>query len=43
VGAMAVGGVMLAMSTDNPCMSYCIMSQCCDCICSIIGAEARRR
>ena len=42
MGVVAYFGTMLAMSTNNPCLGSCIMSQCIDCICSATMGERRR-
>jgi len=42
LGVVAGFGVTLAMSSNNPCLSYCIISQCIDCICSATAGERRR-
>lgn len=42
MGVVAYFGTLLAMSTNNPCLGYCIMSQCIDCICSATMGERRR-
>ncbi|MHA2031217.1 MAG: hypothetical protein ACW99Q_17695, partial [Candidatus Kariarchaeaceae archaeon] len=43
LGVIGYFGTQLAMSTNSPCLSYCIMSQVCDCVCSAMGAENRRK
>ncbi|MHA2277351.1 MAG: zinc-ribbon domain-containing protein [Candidatus Kariarchaeaceae archaeon] len=45
IGAVAGGGALLIMSVSagNPCLGYCMADACCDCICSAINAESRRR
>lgn len=43
LGVVGYFGTMLAMSTDSMCLSYCIMNQLCNCICSSIDSDNRRR
>lgn len=42
MGVVAYFGTIFAMSTNNPCLGYCIMSQCINCICSATMGERRR-
>ncbi|OLS24803.1 MAG: hypothetical protein HeimC2_21090 [Candidatus Heimdallarchaeota archaeon LC_2] len=43
LGVVGYFGTKLAMSTNNPCLSYCIMNQLCNCICSTMNSSNRRR
>ncbi len=43
LGVVGYFGTMLAISTDSMCLSYCIMNQLCNCICSSIDSDNRRR
>ncbi|MCE7735077.1 MAG: zinc ribbon domain-containing protein [Candidatus Heimdallarchaeota archaeon] len=42
MGVVAYFGTIFAMSTNNPCLGYCVMRTCMDCICSATMGERRR-
>ncbi|MCH8908246.1 MAG: zinc ribbon domain-containing protein [Candidatus Heimdallarchaeota archaeon] len=42
MGVVGYFGARLAESVDNPCMAFCIMDTCCDCICSATDMQTRR-
>lgn len=43
IGVIAFIGAYLVISTNNPCLAYCIASTFCNCLCSAIGGESQRR